>query len=167
MATRSSAGGTFNAANVITAANLNSLPGGILAYQQITSNVSGLNSNDQSNPNEVLMSVTVTPRASRLLRISWSIIYRLTKAGGAVGTDNVWAILFKDGTYTNAASMTMPQGNRDIGLPGFALDVGPTAAAHIYEIHFGFQAAGEPEYQVTASPTLRSFMMIEDVGPSF
>jgi len=157
---RTTPGGTF-AAGAFAVSDFNDLPGGMIAYQL-------RNAIQTSITTQVALgalTLTITPAAYRILRISFNVLIQLTVASPP---DTFQIQILKDGGPAYMAAWNYPYnyGSRDLTITNFALDINPTAASHTYAL-YGGRVQSNGAYQLSPTATNPATLLIEDLGPAF
>lgn len=166
MATRTPYVATELAGDVLTAANFNRLPGGLIGHCEQTATQTGITTAVDlvGNGDSSKMSLTVTPNnATRMIRIQFAIFVQMTIAS----THDAFRIsVLKDGTQIGAADAAFSDTTSGQTINGVIVDAAPTAASHVYKLQ-GVHSFGTGTFTVAGSSTQPSVMYLFDDGPSF
>ncbi len=155
MAVRTAYAGAAVAGEVLTAANVNKLPGGWIGYAEVTSSQGSI----VSETDITSLTVTVTVGASRRIRVSYRGALATTIAGDTAAS------------YIKEGATTL-QSTHDVHMPttaAFAAETSvvltPTGGSHTYKIA-SLRATGTGTIQHTATTATPSYIVVEDIGPA-
>lgn len=146
--------GGFVAGNVLTAADMNLLPAGKLAYASMTT-TQGVTTIADVTP----LTVTWTAVASRLYRVSARVLGRSDVAGDrlAIFITNA-ANAFQQGSYleadVNGEAQTMMLDTLVTGLSG----------STTWKVRA--ERTGTGTFTVDCGPSYPGFLLVEDIGPA-
>jgi hypothetical protein len=145
----------------ITDTDLNGLPGGAIAHNEVVASQASITTSVALTG----YSLTITPPASRILKISFCIF---TTIGTLTTNDSMTIALQKDGSQIDAWAVSHHVASGGATCRGFALDINPTNASHTYAL-FGSRGIGTATYGTGSAFIfiVPGFILIEDVGPSF
>lgn len=145
----------FSPGDIPTAADLNALPRGFLGYAQVTANQTGISSEVDLTG----LSVTLTPAASRRIRISFQVAYNMVTTAGSAQT------LIKEGStvFTDVVMRIETVGVNATATGSVVIT--PSAASHTYKLTAA-KASGGNTMNVGASSTRPGFILVEDLGPA-
>lgn len=152
MPVRTAYAGAAIAGEVLTAANVNKLPGGWLGYAEVTANQTGITTEVDLTG----LTVTVTVGTSRRIRVTGEVLIQ-TSATGLLA----FLYIHADGS----------QVQKRVIVPGVAASsemlhaeviLTPSAGSHTYKL----RAASGGTAVLEASATVPSFILVEDLGPA-
>lgn len=152
MPVRTAYAGAAVAGEVLTAANVNRLPGGWIGYAQVTASQTGIGS---AATDVTGLTVAVTVGASRRIAIR-------AQAGAQQQTETALAEfnIYEDTTRLTRHPVTIAAGLFDMMSPSVVLT--PAAGAHTYKI-VAHTAAGTLD--ILASGDWPAYILVEDLGP--
>lgn len=154
MPVRTAYAGAAVAGEVLTAANVNKLPGGWIGYAEVTANQGGITTEIDLTS----LSVAVTVGTSRRIRISY-----IGSVATSVSGDTAVAYIKEGAAYLQQSALTMPSGANEVVNSSVVLT--PTAGAHTYKITMA-RLAGTGTLQHTVSATSPGYILVEDLGPA-
>lgn len=157
MATRTSSAGNIVFNSAIASSDINNQPGGLVGYAKVTADVTSITTAVDLTG----YTLTLTPPASRILRID----YRLS-LGSTVANDGFGVIVMKDGSQVDRTNWGLSLAKAGAAV-GFWYDIGPTNASHVYKLQGGRNAVSTGTFTVDASATTPGWLTITDMGPSF
>lgn len=150
MPVRTAYAGAAVSGEVLTAANVNKMPGGWIGHSEATASQAGITAETALTN----LSVTVTVGTARRLRIT--VMVRLQAAGGGDST-----VTIKEGaTLLTNSSQTLVAGKVETVM--FSAVITPTAGAHTYNSTLGSTSSTDSN----ASATIPAFILVEDIGPA-
>lgn len=150
MPVRTAYAGAAVSGEVLTAANVNKLPGGWIGHNEITATQTGITA-EAALTN---YSVAVTVGTSRRIRIT--VLVRVTSASAT----NISVFIKEGATYL--AQSTTNVGASQVETMMFSAVITPTAGAHTYNATMSAGASSDANAG-TAQP---SFILVEDLGPA-
>lgn len=161
MATRSAIPGTkTGVTDSLSVAEFNDLPGGIIGKTAVTS--------DQSSITTLVdltgLTLTLTPAASRILRIGFQLRFADTNTG-----EEIQVLLMKDGSQLQRFDFPVsPRTASEVtSVSGWCYDDSPTNASHTYKLQAGTSGSSTGTYTLKASSTTPAQFCIWDEGPTF
>lgn len=140
---------------LVSAAGLNSLPGGVLGYAQVTSNQGSITSEVDLTG----LSVTVDVAATRRIRVSAHALWTSDTTNDGVGME-----IKESTTRLQALRGIIALGGESVTLHG-ATVLTPSSGSHTYKLT-GLRVSGSGTTQMTASATVPAFILVEDLGPA-
>jgi hypothetical protein len=149
----------FTDGQPVAVSDLMDLPGGLIAYANVTTNMTGITTIAPLTG----FSLTFTPQPRRILRIS----IRIHVSKTAASSSDAWVTqLVKDGIpadtwhtlygYTGVPESTTVQ----------TLDINPTSVSHTYTVQGG-SIGSTGTYASNYAGTVIGRFTIEDIGPMF
>lgn len=152
-----SKGGTTDS---ISVADFNAGPGGLIGKVKVTSDQGSITSLAAVSG----LSITLTPEASRDLRIVTSLEMF---AGTATGQFQV--VILKDGTQINRRDFGYNPLSSGLGLAGAceALDENPTNASHTYSVSVGQSGGDANTWTMHSAATVPAYLWIFDACTTF
>jgi len=164
MAIRTSYVGSESVGDVLTKANFDRLPNGLIGYAIVTANQGSITANVDLTG---LVVTSVVPQASRMIRISWNVMFSDTVANGTTETFRI--VCVKDGATIGQYdySSNPGAGTNQVTASGFVLDVAPTNAVHTYKLQGGRSGTATGTFTIVASATNPATIAVTDEGPSF
>ncbi len=159
MATRTGVPGTTAGGNIWTSANVNNLPGGVIAYSKVTANNTGITTITD------LVTITFTAPGSRLYMIHGhaGLLTKNTSSG-------LTKVFFRDtaaATINVAAEVNMVATDR-MSVNGFTYDA-PSSGSTEYRLSALTSGANDVDLSANAfgSDPGPTYILVQDVGPSF
>ncbi len=153
MAVRTAYVGTEAAGDVLTAANFNKLPGGLIGYAIVTANQTGIS----TATNLTSLTVTVTVNTSRIIMID---------AIGVMGQNSSTGLgnltIYEGATQLANSVCTMTAAGFWTGRPLCVLSA--TSGAHTYNLKASTNAG---TIDLIASATQPATLTVYDMGPNF
>lgn len=153
MPARTAYAGAAVAGEVLTAANVNKLPGGWIGYNQVTANqlTIGLTATDLTG-----LSVAVTVGTSRRIRISASAAVQQRTSAALAELD-----IYEGATRLQRFPTSIPAELYDVLTPSVVLT--PTAGSHTYKLTM-LTSSGTVD--MLAAADWPAFILVEDLGPA-
>lgn len=148
--------GSFVAGDILNAAEMNALGGGVKGYAQVIADQTGIAS---SITDITSLTVTFTAVANRLYKLSANLIFtQLTSTGTLTG-------FFREGSTELGRFFRMNNvvANQINPASGWCYVAAPSAGAHTYKLSASTSAG---TVTVTAAATFPAQLMVEDCGPS-
>lgn len=155
MPVRTAYAGAAVAGEVLSAANVNRLPGGWIGYAEVTASQGGITTEADITG----LSVAVTVGANRRIRVSYA-----GSVASSVANDTGSVNIKEGATYLSGKYLSIP-GNFNYGLT-VSVILTPAAGTHTYKIVSARAAGSTGIHQHTASAAEPSFLLVEDLGPS-
>ncbi len=155
MANRTAYPATEVDGNILTAANFDKLPGGLIGYASTTGNQTGITTiTDLTN-----LTVTVTVGASRLIRVCGCIT-----ANCATNTGLITLSIRESSTTLSQVQTSLDTAGDGAGMFAEYLAAAPSTGSHTYKLSLtaGFTSGG-----LVATATQLSYITVYDEGPSF
>lgn len=148
--------GEITTGELVSAAGLNSLPGGVLGYAEVTANQTGITTETDLTG----LSVTVTVADSRRIKITYFGAHEINTV------DNRVVASIKESTTTLAFLQTH---HSEAATPGRhnaygAAVITPSSGSHTYKVTMLAPDAGSAS--LAASATGPAFILVEDIGPA-
>lgn len=154
MPVRTAYAGAAVAGEVLTAANVNKLPGGWLGYAEVTADQGGI----VAEVGVTGLSVVVTVGSARRIRVSY-IGQSATTASG-----DVTATFIREGAaYLQSATLTLPNASAHT-ISAYCI-LTPTAGSHTYSITTQ-RLVGSGSITHKAGATNPASILVEDIGPA-
>ena len=150
MPVRTAYAGAAVSGEVLTAANVNKLPGGWIGYAEVTANQTGITAVTDLTG----LSVAVTVGTSRRLRVTGFI-----HIGNVAGSSISFAI--KEGATTLQDAVANSVAGA-VWTMAVHTVLTPTAGAHTYKLTL----AGSSATDMLAATTYPAFILVEDIGPA-
>lgn len=158
-ATRVGKPGSWNSGDLMSANDLNSLPGGTIGRDTLTTNSVGTGSN------ETVCSVAPTVNASRELTIHATVNLRADMPTGA------FAAIFEDGVQLQRKNLKVLASATDTPIGMFIVSENPGAGAHTYIIVTGVSGGGGATVTCTNNGYTGTEgvtqLLVVDSGPNF
>lgn len=157
MPVRTAYAGAAVSGEVLTAANVNKIPGGWIGYNESTTNQGSIAGTEVDITG---LTATVTVGTSRRIRITVEL-----SLSSSVAND-VPSLRIKEGT-TQLQSREEHLGSVVGALAAISASVvlTPTAGSHTYKATL-VRAVGTGTLVVNASATAPAFLLVEDIGPA-
>lgn len=153
MPVRTAYAGAAVSGEVLTAANVNKLPGGWIGYSEVTAGQGSITTSVDLTG----LTVTVTVGSSRRIRVEGRVLIASTVTGDIIGLGvNEGATSLASGQLYAATSATTLTAE---------VILTPTAGSHTYKLTAG-RAAGSGTVGTTASSTAPAYILVEDLGPA-
>ena len=130
MTTRIGTAGTYNTGDLISASDINSMPGGTIGKDTATADSTG------TVGTETVCTTAPTVGAGRELTISFTVNLRATAASGA------FAAIFEDGVQLQRKNISISATGTDTPLHLSILSEDPGAGAHTYTGVTGVSGGG-------------------------
>jgi hypothetical protein len=155
MATRDAYPGDATVGSVLTAAQVQSLPGGWLGYAEVTSNQGSITSGVD------LTGLTVSPTAdsSRCLKITAKVQIESTASG-----DQAELRILEDGSIVQYGRMLMSSSGNAVTITIVSVRT-PAAGSHTYKLQAA-RSSGSGTLTMDASATTPCMILVEDIGPA-
>jgi len=156
--TRVASAGTYNSGDLISAADLNAMPGGTIGRDELSTNSGG------TSTIEIACSVTPTVGDSREVTIHCTANYRAT------GACNCQLGIYEDSVQIQRKMTPIPAAATDVTITTFVTSY-PVAGSHQYDLATG--ASGSTSETVTCvnngggSNEGVTVILVVDTGPSF
>jgi hypothetical protein len=156
MPVRTAYAGAAVAGEVLTAANVNKLPGGWIGHGEVTTGQSGIT----TEVDLAGITVTSTVGPSRRILVSVELSFASTVANDVV------SVRIKEGA-TSLVEREFHLGSVAAASATARLSVvlTPTSGAHTYKATM-VRAAGTGTLNTSASTTKPAFILVEDLGPA-
>lgn len=155
MATRTGYVGTESVGDILTVANFNKLPGGLIGYANVTSTQSTIT----SAVDLTSFTLTVTVGTSRIIRVAWHVpVQQGTNNDGFIVT------LLESSTQLGSGAQTMTSNAVGVTIDGYVI-LSPSAGSHTYKLQ-GAQLVGGT-CATTCSATNPGSLIVEDLGVAF
>jgi hypothetical protein len=146
--------GTTSVGDVLTSANITSLPGGWLGSVTVVASQTGITTVTDLTS----LSLTVTAGTSRRLRIWAQGILTRTVA------DGLTLLSIKEGATVLMQLQAAPSNVNGDTITGF-VDVLPSSGSHTYKLTLE-RASGTGTVGLAASSTSPAYILAEDIGPA-
>jgi hypothetical protein len=156
MPVRTAYAGAAVAGEVLTAANVNKIPGGWIGYAEVTANQGSITAQVDLTG----LSVAVTVGSSRRLRITAQAHFAST-----VASDGVALFIQEGATTLNVLGLQLPTSAGVTQGITCAAVITPTAGAHTYKLQAS-RNTGTGTVNLAASATQPAFILVEDIGPA-
>lgn len=156
--TRVATAGTFNAGDVISAADINAMPGGTIGRDELSANSSG------STTTETVLSVAPTVGDNRELTIHVTVNLR------ASGATDGQCTIFEDGVQIQRKNAPIPATATDVPITTFVERYPGAGATHTYSVATGVSGTGGTVTCVNnggAGTLGKSIILVQDTGPDF
>ena len=153
MPVRTAYAGAAVSGEVLTAANVNKMPGGWIGYAEATTNQGAIT----TAVDLTSLTVTVTAGTSRRLRISGRVLI-----SSSVDGDIASLAAMEGATTLNTSQSRMSASATMVVIEAV---VTPTAGSHTYKLQAA-RAAGTGSLSTLASATAAAFIAVEDLGPA-
>lgn len=153
MPVRTPYAGAAVAGEVLTAANVNKIPGGWIGYSETTTATTGFGAATDLTG----LSITVTAGTNRRLLITCHVLISSSVAGDIARLD-----IMEGATTLNLAHGYMTTSASSISV---AAVITPTAGSHTYKLN-AQRAAGGGALSTFASTSAPNFILVEDIGPA-
>ena len=155
MPVRTGYAGAAVAGEVLTAANVNKLPGGWIGYNEVTANQATIT----TVVDLTSLTVTVTVGASRRIRVSSQCPFFSSVAGDYVSLQIVeGATVLQDLSEAMSSALS---GHRLAAI----VVLTPTTGSHTYKLRAS-RASGTGSVTMAAAATSPAFILVEDMGPA-
>lgn len=152
--------GGYVAGDILTAANLNLLPGGKMGYAQVTANQTSI-----GNAEADLTSLTVTWTAVSARRYRISFFVNLTMQTSLIGEG---AVYITDGSNTHKLDTGLPQPEAIDTLTTLVGSVTETglSGATTRKLRARRLNGGGDTMSLAAAATYPAYILVEDIGPA-
>ncbi len=154
MAVRTAYVATESAGDVLTAANFNKLPGGLIGYAVVTSTQTGISTVTDLTS----LTVTVTVNTSRIVMIDALVVVLQQSVGGTPSVsiyEGATQLGSAGGTHTASATFAT---YRPMCI------ISPSSGAHTYKLRASTSAG---TVDTSASATQPATLAVYDFGPAF
>lgn len=155
MAVRTAYAGAAVSGEVLTAANVNRLPGGWIGYNEVTANQTGITAEVD------LTGITVSPTVGSSRRIRVTVELSLASS---VANDVATLNIKEGATYLQVREVHLPVGGATAMITASVV-LTPTSGAHAYKASLA-RAAGTGTINTAASAARPAFIVVDDLGPA-
>lgn len=156
MAVRTAYAGAAVAGEVLTAANVNRVPGGWIGYNEVTASQGSIGATEVAL---TTLTVTVTVGTSRRIRISAETMFATTVA------QDVAELRIKEGTTVLQARPRKIMAASQSETISASVVLTPSAGSHTYYLA-AILASGSGTITSAASATQPASILVEDIGPA-
>jgi hypothetical protein len=153
MPVRTPYAGAAVAGEVLTAANVNKIPGGWIGYAEVTTSQGPFGAATDLTG----LSIAITAGTNRRLRISCHVLLSSSVAGDIARLD-----IMEGATTLNLAHGYMTTSAASVCVTAV---ITPTSGAHTYKLQ-AQRAAGGGGISTFASASAPNFILVEDIGPA-
>lgn len=157
MATRGTLPGSYNSGDPWGTADANAMPGGLIGYAELTSSSSAFTATADVSG----LTLTLTPNASRVLRVAVDVMVQST-----VANDTIRVFIVSGATVLTFVDVDITSPNFNLRAARTVLVHSPASSSTTWKIQ-AQRTSGSGTTIVAAAATTPAVFTIEDLGPHF
>lgn len=157
--TRVATAGTYNSGDIISAADINAMPGGTIGRDTLESNSAG------STGAETVMSCSPAVGDDREITIHVTVTLRTLNEA-----ENGQVAIFEDGVQIQRKNGSIPGDSISLTLTTFQVSTPGAAATHTYDVQTGVSGTGGEVIAVAnggSGTHGNGVVIVQDTGPAF